>query len=1004
MACRNVTLEVNAASDALLKQQTVCQAASEKLTILTRMHKDKKYALSVAEGQQEVTHHNATGGHADSGSEDQELDQVDFWPASRPEGEHAGFVFKIGHLGLGYYRNEALMPAVPVRESDPEIKELRRKVAEVERRKAQAAEQESESFLLITRLRVRQGLGDLAGIRQELALAQRGVERLEACLARQALRKPTTWRKQTTKVFKVELRAKKQRLEELTQACNQYGFILEDLHERKSLRFKALQDIQEVQQKIKVEIEQVQADVFRAQASLAEAEATEETLRTRSQALSQEFAEKGETAVVVKILRRVTLPQELPRRAVEVANQAKMDWCCITAGTSGKPTSLSIEEFMDSPECGLLQSLYQLNGPSGQRFLYWIPSNDHQDGRYVTLRGKLWPKLTSPVYKHPPIKLNFFELLRASLGDAQFSDVWLVPEAPHFHQKALGLDRMTDIKPPQAVENCLRPYQLAGFRWLACLSKNGLGAVLADDMGLGKTLQAISVLLYMKEEGLLVENGKKRPFLTVVPPGLLRNWQREFERWAPSLRIYTYHGPKRSLPDDMGRAYDVLLTTYEIVRNERLKFSDVDVICFSGMIIDEAQKIKNHGALVSKAIKEVGNAIGHTRIALSGTPIENKVDELHSIFDFVNYGYLGDQASFSATFSRIIEKGYGPNGSLVAEKRKQTLDLLQRLTAPFQMRRLKTDPNILPDLPEKIDLASTTTLTKEQEKLYAAIQHDFRVKMTSSAETRENHKFERRGHIFAMLEHARRVCSHPLCLDRGKYPDSCKGMTVQRRVESSGKTVRLCELLDEIVPAKEKAVVFATRKDVISVLAGLIGNRFHDMTVLIFTGDLSLQERNEVEQRFQTDPKCQLLLITLQCGGIGLNLTAANHVIHFDRCYNPAKEAQATDRCHRIGQKRSVCVHRLITEGTYEEQLEKIMARKQDLSSLTVSRAEDWIADYSDEALFDLFMLRKGPQRGPPVGELETPPRNDNRALPTTSPNKSKKRPMTTTLPNKRAK
>ncbi|CAK9113963.1 Uncharacterized ATP-dependent helicase YwqA [Durusdinium trenchii] len=592
-----------------------------------------------------------------------------------------------------------------------------------------------------------------------------------------------------------------------------------------------------------------------------------------------------------------------------------------------------------------------------------------EDGRYVTLRGKLWPKLTSPVYKHPPIKLNFFELLRASLGDAQFSDVWLVPEAPHFHQKALGLDRMTDIKPPQAVENCLRPYQLAGFRWLACLSKNGLGAVLADDMGLGKTLQAISVLLYMKDiklgwgsrflsdpEGLLVENGKKRPFLTVVPPGLLRNWQREFERWAPSLRIYTYHGPKRSLPDDMGRAYDVLLTTYEIVRNERLKFSDVDVICFSGMIIDEAQKIKNHGALVSKAIKEVGNAIGHTRIALSGTPIENKVDELHSIFDFVNYGYLGDQASFSATFSRIIEKGLrSVSGSIsaLALYATQTPCILHawcraRLTEDRSCIDNNTDKRALAlevGWPDHLRTLDQHELSEwRQEKLYAAIQHDFRVKMTSSAETRENHKFERRGHIFAMLEHARRVCSHPLCLDRGKYPDSCKGMTVQRRVESSGKTVRLCELLDEIVPAKEKAVVFATRKDVISVLAGLIGNRFHDMTVLIFTGDLSLQdarilcgvERNEVEQRFQTDPKCQLLLITLQCGGIGLNLTAANHVIHFDRCYNPAKEAQATDRCHRIGQKRSVCVHRLITEGTYEEQLEKIMARKQDLSSLTV--------------------------------------------------------------------
>lgn len=225
-----------------------------------------------------------------------------------------------------------------------------------------------------------------------------------------------------------------------------------------------------------------------------------------------------------------------------------------------------------------------------------------------------------------------------------------------------------------------------------------------------------------------------------------------------------------------------------------------------------------------------------------------------------------------------------------------------------------------------------------------------------------------------MLEQVRRVCSHPLCLDKEKYPQSCKNMAVQQRVESSGKTSRLVELLEEILPAKEKAVVFATRKDIISVLEKLIRDRFKFTNVLIFTGDLSFQERSRVENRFQTDPTCQVLLITLQCGGIGLNLTAANHVIHFDRCYNPAKEAQATDRCHRLGQKRSVCVHRLITEGTYEEQLEKIMARKQDLSSLTVTRAEDWIADYDDEALFDLFMLRTGSARRQNA-PLQTPPR-----------------------------
>lgn len=806
----------------------------------------------------------------------------------------------------------------------------------------------------------------------EMAQSQRAVKVLQDRILRQSLRKPTQWRLRTTKVFEHELAKKSNQIDESRIIYEQTRMAKEDVALTAAQMVRAEEDAKKEKERLVAKVAQLEEDIGNQQQSVQKQEDVVARATSKVQQLREELTLHGEAAMLAKILRRATLPDgPRPRRAMQLAKQMKMDWCCITASADGKATSVSIAEFMDTPECGKVKELAEAYGARNDfEFVFWFPSNEIQAGRYLRLSAQLWPKLNSPLYKNPPTQLNFFELLRASLGDSQFHDVWLVPEAPHFHQKALGLDRMTDFVPPQAVAPQLRPYQLAGFRWMACLCKNGLGAVLADDMGLGKTLQCISVLLYLKEQKLLTnEENQKCPALVVVPPGLLQNWQREFQRWAPTLSFYVYHGPKRSLPLNKGRDYDLLLTTYEMVRNDREKFADAQTICFSGMVIDEAQKIKNHGALVSKAVKEVGNAIGHTRIALSGTPIENKVDELHSIFDFVNYGYLGDQENFARTFSRIIEKGRDP------QKKNESLQLLKRLTTPFQMRRLKTDPNILPDLPDKIDISSTTNLTKEQEKLYVAIQEDFRSTMTQSRETAgTNHAFQRRGHIFAMLEQVRRVCSHPLCLDKEKYPQSCKNMAVQQRVESSGKTSRLVELLEEILPAKEKAVVFATRKDIISVLEKLIRDRFKFTNVLIFTGDLSFQERSRVENRFQTDPTCQVLLITLQCGGIGLNLTAANHVIHFDRCYNPAKEAQATDRCHRLGQKRSVCVHRLITEGTYEEQLEKIMARKQDLSSLTVTRAEDWIADYDDEALFDLFMLRTGSARRQNA-PLQTPPR-----------------------------
>eukprot|EP00929_Paragymnodinium_shiwhaense_P089012 TRINITY_DN49281_c0_g1_i1.p1 TRINITY_DN49281_c0_g1~~TRINITY_DN49281_c0_g1_i1.p1 ORF type:complete len:1001 (-),score=205.76 TRINITY_DN49281_c0_g1_i1:125-3127(-) len=690
--------------------------------------------------------------------------------------------------------------------------------------------------------------------------------------------------------------------------------------------------------------------------------------------LQVEDAQGRETAEKPQLWRRATLPDRMrcgedgaqSRRIAQLAAGIAVDWCVAARATVGASRCWDVAEFMKTQEAAVLTDL-DADGRDGL-FLLEMDILDNNvvpsQKRRVLLDTKLLAKLASPKLKSPPMRLNFFELIRTSLGDPMFRDVWLRPEAPHFHEIALGLDRMKDIPPPDSLKPHLRPYQVAGFQWLAALARNGLGAILADDMGLGKTLQSITLLVHLHESGLLTNiEGRPRPALVVVPPGLLRNWQLELAKWAPQLRIYLYHGMPRQLPPNR-EDVDIFLTTFHTVRNDVSKLCDCEQISFSCMVIDEAQCIKNHNAKMTKAIKEVGTTIGHTRIALSGTPIENRVDELHSIFDFANYGYLGDQKSFSEKFSKHIEQARN------TQKRTDTLELLRRLTHPFQMRRLKTDPSILPDLPEKIDLQSTMPLSALQSQLYSEIQNEFRSRMEASRIGSSNHRFERRGHIFAMLEKVRRVCSHPLCLDRSQWPEACRGLDVPEAPSASGKASRLFELLEEILPTHQKVIVFVTRKAVLSMLHKLIVGRFSQTQVLKFSGDLDLKERVAVENQFASDQKAQILLITVQCGGIGLNLVAASHVVHFDRCYNPAKEAQATDRCHRLGQKRAVCVHRFVTEGTYEERLEEIMQRKQDLSSLTVTRADDWIADYDDEALFDLFMLRSsgGSRRRPPPG------------------------------------
>jgi len=477
---------------------------------------------------------------------------------------------------------------------------------------------------------------------------------------------------------------------------------------------------------------------------------------------------------------------------------------------------------------------------------------------------------------------------------------------------------------------------------------------------LGKTIQAISLILYLKEAGLMTDQqGKPRPALVAVPPGLISNWQREFEKWAgQTLVVHSYYGHKRAVPPNKGVGVDVVLTSYHTLRLDVNKFVDPELIGFSSMILDEAQHIKNPKALITRVVKQIGSIVGHSRFALSGTPVENKMDELHSIHDFVNFGYLGSQETFQRDFSRRIEQKKNN------DMRQEAITLLKRLVDPFQLRRLKTDKSILPDLPDCIGFDCPVELSDIQKKFYTAAQEEFKNKLQTSREQAANHSFERRGHIFAMLEKCRMICCHPAALVPEKRPTAIADVRVVPTAASeSGKCVRLLELLDEIITANEKVLVFAMRRRVLDLLQDMISAKFRAAKVLKMTGEVAVKDRREIEQSFQNDEDCKVLLLTIGVGGVGLNLTAASHVIHFDRCYNPAKEAQATGRAHRLGQRHAVCVHTMVTSGTFEERLDEIMQEKAELSNLTVTSVDDWIAHYDDEQVRELFMLRSSSNR-----------------------------------------
>jgi len=480
--------------------------------------------------------------------------------------------------------------------------------------------------------------------------------------------------------------------------------------------------------------------------------------------------------------------------------------------------------------------------------------------------------------------------------------------------------RLAPMAAPGGFAGTLRPYQERGLSWLSFLGDLGLGGILADDMGLGKTIQLLSLIA--------AQPAGSGPTLLVCPMSLVGNWQREAARFTPDLRVHVHHGADRLDAGDFAAAAaeaDLVITSYGVATRDQEALSG---ITWARVVCDEAQNIKNHATKQARAIRALPAA---TRIALTGTPVENRLSELWSIMEFTNPGLLGSAEKFRERFAVPIER----NGSEDAAR------ALQRLTRPFVLRRLKTDKTIISDLPDKQEMKVWCNLTPEQASLYAATVADMLSRIEEAADD-----ISRRGLVLATMAKLKQVCNHPAHLlgDGSRLPGR------------SGKLARLEEICDEIVAEGDKALCFTQYAEFGRMLQPHLAGRL-GCPVLFLHGGTPRKQRDTMVSAFGSLDEPALFLLSLKAGGTGLNLTAASHVIHVDRWWNPAVEDQATDRAFRIGQHRNVQVRKFVCVGTLEERIDAMIEEKKALAERVVGTGESWLTELSVSELRDVLAL-----------------------------------------------
>jgi SNF2 family DNA or RNA helicase len=600
------------------------------------------------------------------------------------------------------------------------------------------------------------------------------------------------------------------------------------------------------------------------------------------------------------------------------------------------------------------------------------------NGRWVEVRPDDVKAAIRFIQENPGGQMKVVDAIRLAYGsDAKSTGIPIVGlEATGWVSMFFGdtatAEKIPIIEPPEGFHGSLRPYQIRGVSWMSFLERFGFGPCLADDMGLGKTIQLLALLAYERvgraaksvqsgasdsdtgaaspDQGwkqlsaeVMADAAAKRseagyipPTLLVVPMSVVGNWLHEAKRFCPELKFIVHHGVERKQGDSfiqMVADVDAVITTYALAHRDRDLLQRVQ---WQRVVLDEAQYVKNPTTKQSQAVRSIPS---NSRVALTGTPVENRLSELWSILDFLNPGYLGPATSFRKRFAVPVEK----------YRDQARLRQLRDLVRPFILRRLKTDPAVAADLPEKLEMREFSHLTAEQAELYETVVN----RMLAEVEAAEG--MQRRGLVLSTLIKLKQICNHPSQYLKDVGADSPEPAAFNR----SGKCVRLRELLEEALANGDQALIFTQFRQMGGLLAAMLRHQL-DREVLFLHGGTPQAARVAMVARFQkADGSTPILIVSLKAGGVGLNLTAATHVFHFDRWWNPAVENQATDRAHRIGQNRTVQVHKFVVRGTLEERIDEMIEQKTELAQNIIGSGESWLTEMSTDQLRDILTLRR---------------------------------------------
>jgi SNF2 family DNA or RNA helicase len=564
------------------------------------------------------------------------------------------------------------------------------------------------------------------------------------------------------------------------------------------------------------------------------------------------------------------------------------------------------------------------------------------EGEWIALSSKDIESTIAFLEKHKDqSKIKLIDALRIGLG-AQSDSVGLPIlgfNAEGWINKLLSRDihELPKVRQPTSFKGSLRPYQLDGLSWLSFLDQVNCGACLADDMGLGKTIQLLALLLLEREQA---KSKKLYPTLLIAPMSILENWQQEATHFAPKLNTFVHHGSTRGTGQSFinsAKEADLVITTYSLAYRDESLLSNIP---WERIVLDEAQNIKNLGTKQSQAIRRLAlksksdkcEETGCKRIVLTGTPLENRLDELWSVLDFINPGYLGSLNEFRSKFAVPIER----------YKNAEAAEKLSKLVRPFILRRVKTDKTVIDDLPEKMEIEIKTNITPEQAALYQSILN----KMLPQVDASEG--IHRKGLVLSTITKLKQICNHPTLFLKDDSP----------LADRSGKLNRLEELLEVILSEGDRVLIFTQYAQMGHLLKPYLQDRF-GQEVLFLHGSLTKSSRDNLVTRFQSASGPAIFILSLKAGGYGLNLTAANQIIHYDQWWNPAVEDQATDRAFRIGQKRNVQVRKFICTGTLEEKISTLLEHKKDLADTIVSSTKRMMTELSTEELRHILELSK---------------------------------------------